>query len=167
MEREQANFCPESESFSGPPQKLLCQQTRSLIPRTDLRKCIICHAEKRQKRNCRLVERLARCEGDTTPATLCYVAQVRQDERILLKIDQQDLWAKDILYHAFCYVSFVSQQALEQLLKKDVAEEDADDSAGAKQQAFAAFAEYVVENVMNSDTVTNMNDLCCRFVELL
>ena len=149
MEREQTNFCPESESFSGPPQKLLCRRTRSSIPRTDLRKCIICQAEKRQKRNRRLVERLARCEGDTTPATLCYAAQVRQDERVLLEIDQQDLWAKDILYHASSYTNYVSQRALEQLLKKDVAEEDADDSAGTKQRAFAALAEYMAENVIN------------------
>lgn len=167
MEGEQTNFCPESESFPGPPQKLLCRRTRSSIPRTDLKKCIICQAEKRQKRNRRLLERLARCEGDTTPATLCYAAQVRQDERVLLEIDQQDLWAKDIQYHASCYASYVSQRALEQLLKKDVAEEDAEDSAGAKQRAFASFAMYVAEHVINSETVTNMIDLCCLFVEFL
>ena len=91
--------------------------TRSSLPRTDLSKCLICRRDKPQPINRRLPERLARCECDSTPATLCHAAQVCEDELVLLEIDQYDHWAKDFLYHRSSYLAYVH---LEHLNKKSM-----------------------------------------------
>ena len=94
-------------------------RTRSSLPRTDLLKCIICQAEKRDKTNMRLLERTYRCTWSCTRGTLINAARVRRDERILLEVEQADLHAKDVIYHPSCYKDYTSQRALELLLKKE------------------------------------------------
>ena len=96
-------------------------------------------------------------------------AQIRRHDRILLEIDQQDLWAKDILYHVSCYKVFTSPRALHLIVGKEIAEEDAgDDLLEAKTRAFAKFMAYVEPNVIEQPkTVTNVADLCSKFVECL
>ena len=83
----------------------------AFFPATDLKKCLICQRTRTQSKNRRLLERLVRCKCDSTPATLCNAAHIRRDERVLLEIDQQVLWAKDILYHRSCYTSYVAPRA--------------------------------------------------------
>ena len=124
---------------------------------------------KTQSKNRRLLERLVRCECDSTPATLCNAAHIRRDERVLpLEIDQQDLWAKDILYHRSCYTSYVAPRALQQKLEKDLAAEDKADHASATETAFHSLTVYFVKNIINcAETVTNMSDLCSLYVDFL
>ena len=43
---------------------------------------------------------------------LVSAADVRRDERILLEIRDQDLWAKGLLYHRSCYQSYTSPSTL-------------------------------------------------------
>ena len=156
-----------------PPAKLVCsrdqRRTRSSLPRTDLKKCLICQEDKRDGRDRRRLEKLTRCEGDSTPGKLLNAAQIRRHDRILLEIDQQDLWAKDILYHVLCYKVFTSPRALHLIMEKEMAEEDAgDDLREAKTRAFAKLTAYVEQNVIEQpETVTNMADLCSKFVECL
>ena len=156
-----------------PPAKLVCsrdrRRTRSSLPRTDLKKCLICQEDKRDGRDCRRLEKLTRCEGDSTPGKLLNAAQIRRHDRILLEIDQQDLWAKNIFYHVLCYKVFTSPRALHLIVEKEMAEEDAgDDLREAKTRAFAKLTTYVEQNVMEQpETVTNMADLCSQFVECL
>ena len=92
---------------------------KSSFPRADLLKCIISQAEKRDKKNKRLLERTYRCTWSCTPGTLINAARVRRDERILLEVEQADLHAKDVIYHPSCYKDYTSQRALELLLKKE------------------------------------------------
>ena len=100
------------------------------------------------------------------PATLCYTAQVREDDRVLLEIDQQDLWAKDVLYHPSCYANYVSQRALQQKLKKDVSAEDA--AGNAHSRAFSSLSQHIRETIIDCpETVTNTNDLSRRYVDFL
>ena len=82
------------------------------------------------------MEKLTRCEGDSTTETLLNAAQIRGHHRIILATDQQDLWARDILYHISCYENFTSPRALQLIIEKEVAEEDAESSeSGAKIRA--------------------------------
>ena len=99
------------------------RRLRSSCPSTDLRKCIICQDDKRQRKNRRLLETLHRCTWDRTPATFLNAARVRNDERVLLEIDGADLHAKDVLYHPSCYKDYTSTRALELLAKKQVRQE--------------------------------------------
>ena len=89
MKCEQTKVCLRLWTVFRATTEVVVPANQSLIPCMYLKKCIICQADKRQKPNHQLVERLAFCEGDTTPATLCYIAKVRQDERILMEIDHQ------------------------------------------------------------------------------
>ena len=98
---------------------------RRSFPRTDLKLCLFCQSEKRDRRNRRIYEKLVRCEGESTPITLVNSAEIRGDERILLEIQGQDLWAKDVLYHRSCYQSFTSPRAFQ--IIADRAVEDKDD----------------------------------------
>ena len=113
-----------------PPAKLVCtsdrdrRRTRSSLPATDLKRCSICQEEKRDARNRRKMEKSIRCEGDSTPETLLSAAQIRGHHRIILETDQQDLWARDILYHISCYKNFTSPRALQLIIEKKVAEEE-------------------------------------------
>ena len=91
-----------SKTILGPPEKIARlpgRQTRSSFGRTEANLCLFCQTKKRDRRDRRRFEDLVRCEGDSTPATLVSAADVRGDERILLEIRDQDLWAKDVLYH--------------------------------------------------------------------
>ena len=91
----------EVEDHLGPPEKIARlpgRQTRSSFGRTEANLCLFCQTKKRdRRRDRRQFEDLVRCEGDSTPATLVSAADVRGDERILLEIRDQDLWAKDVL----------------------------------------------------------------------
>ena len=111
-----------------PPAKLVCsrdrRRTQSSLPRTDLKKCLICQEDKRDGRDRLRLEKLTLCEGDSTPGKLLNAAQIRRHDRILLEIDQQDLWAKDILYHVSCYKVFTSPRALHLIVEKEM-EKDA------------------------------------------
>ena len=115
-----------------------------------------------------MFERLVRLECDSASGTLCNAAQVRQDDRVLLEIMDQDLWAKDILYHASCYANYVSPRALQFKLKREVAAEDTSDSAHARDRAFSSLVDLVTETIITCPmTVTNLKDLCSRYVEFL
>ena len=163
---------------TSPPRKVQCgtgegftaarRWTRSSVERNDLKKCIICQDEKTLATNRRVLERLTRCEGDTTPATLCNAARVWNDKRVLLDIDQQDLWAKDIMYHPSCYATYTSPRALKYRLRRDMAAEDNGKDANATERAFDALAQHVSDTIVRRpDTVTNMSALCCTFVNYL
>ena len=143
---------------TSPPRKVQCgtgegftaarRWTRSSVERNDLKKCIICQDEKTLATNRRVLERLTRCEGDTTPATLCHAARVRNDKRVLLDIDQQDLWAKDIMYHPSCYATYTSPRALKYRLRRDMAAEDNGKDANATERAFDALAQHVSDTIV-------------------
>ena len=68
--------------------------------------------------------------------------EIRREERILLEIEHEDLWAKDVLYHRSCYQSFTSLGALGRILNKEVADEDSLLS-DARKRAFATLIRYV------------------------
>ena len=159
-----------------PPAKLVCtedrRRTRSSLPRTDPKKCLICQEDKRDSRNRRKLEKLTRCEGDSTPVTLLNAAQIRGDERVLLEIDQQDLWAKDVLYHTSCYKRFTSPSSLRVIVESEVAKEDSAAEAcelrNAKARAFVKLTEYIDENIIKQpECVADMADLCSKYVQCL
>ena len=58
--------------------------TRSNYGRIDLKKCLFCQAEKKDRKNRRKLEELHRCTWDQTPITLVNVARIRKDERVLV-----------------------------------------------------------------------------------
>ena len=115
------------------------------------------------------MEKLTRCEGDSTPETLLNAAQIRGHHRIILETEPQDLWARDILYHISCYKNFTSPRALQLIIEKKVAEEDAESSeSGAEIRAFEKLVDYVEENIIKRpESVTNISDLCSKYVECL
>ena len=119
-EVQQSTFSLSTDSaIDEPPRKLSRQNffkptgPYRRLTRSSLL-CLICQEEKPDAKNRRLRERLVRCECDSTPGTLLHAAEVDNQcgndaevdnaERILLEIQNQDLWAKDILYHRSCYL---------------------------------------------------------------
>lgn len=79
------------------------------------------------------MEKLARCEGDFNPGDVTERCPdyIRRDERVVLEIDQQGLWAKDVLYHTSCYrgkrfTVASPASSLRVIVESEVAKEDAD-----------------------------------------
>ena len=137
------------------------RRLRSSCPSTDLRKCIICQDDKRQRKNRRVLESLHRCTWDRTPGTFLNAARVRNDERVLLEIDGADLHAKDVLYHPSCYKDYTSTRALELLAKKQVREEGEE---SPQWRAFLRLARDVEETVLlDTSSVTNLSSLCTQY----
>ena len=119
-----------------------------------------------------------RCECDSTPGTLLHAAEaynqcgsdaeVDNAKRILLEIQNQDLWAKDILYHRSCYLSYVSPRKLEQRLTKELASEYSAEYAEAAEKAFRSLVEHVEEKIIGCpETVIKMSALCATYVQFL
>ena len=95
-------------------------------------------------------------------------AEVDNAERILLEIQNQDLWAKDILYHRSCYLSYVSPRKLKQRLTKELASEDSAEYAEAAEKAFRSLVEHVKEKIIGCpETVIKMSALCATYVQFL
>ena len=123
-EAQRSTFISSTDSAIGEPPRKLSRQnvskptgpyrrlTRSSLLRAYLQKCLICQEVKPDAKNRRIREGLVWCECDSTPGTLLHAAEVYNQcgsdaevdnaERILLEIQNQDLWAKDILYHRSC-----------------------------------------------------------------
>ena len=71
-------------------------------------------------------------------------AHIRRDERVLLEIDLQDLWAKDIpLHHRSCHLAYVSPRALEQKMDKNLVVDGCAENAMAFEKASDLLAEYI------------------------
>ena len=115
------------------------------------------------------MEKLTRCEGDSTPETLLNAAQIRGHHRIILETDQQGLWARDILYHISFYKKITNPRAMQLIIEKKVAEEDAgSNESSVKIRAFEKLVDYVQENIIKRpESVTNISDLCSKYVECL
>ena len=107
-----------------------------------------------------------RCEGDSTPATLVSAADVRGDERILLEIRDQDLWAKDVLYHRSCYQSYTSPSTPKRLVEKELDEEAAEVSENARKKAFGSLCAFITESILNTENVTDISQLF-KYVKFL
>ena len=136
------------EDHLGPPEKIARlpgRQTRSFFGRTEANLGLFCQTKKRDRRDRRLFEDLVRCEGDSTPVTPVSAADVRGDERILLEIRDQDLWAKDVLNHRSCYQSCTSPSTLKRLVEKELDEEAAEVSENARKKAFASLCAFITE----------------------
>ena len=108
----------ESDEPQGPPAKVPClpgRTTRSSFEETKKDMCLICQAQKRDRHDRRRWEEVVRIGGHSTPATLMHAAEVRgdslHDERVLLQIRDQDVWAKDIRNHRSCYQTYTSPAA--------------------------------------------------------
>ena len=102
------------EDILRPPEKVIQlpgRQTRSTFERTDSDLCLSCQSKKRDRRDRRRFEDLVRCEGDSTPATLVS-AEARRDERFLLEVRDQYLWAKYVLYNRSDSSSYTSSSTL-------------------------------------------------------
>ena len=153
------------EDHLGPPEKIARlpgRQTRSSFGRTEANLCLFCQTKKRDRQDRRRFEDLVRCEGDSTPATLVSAADVRGDERILLEIRDQDLWAKDVLYHRSCFQSYTSPSTLKRLVEKELDEEAAEVSENARKKAFASLCAFITESILHTENVTDMSQLCIK-----
>ena len=158
------------EDHFGPPEKIgrfSGRQTRSSFGRTEANLCLFCQTKKRDRRDRRRFENLVRCEGDSTPATLVSAADVRGDERILLEIRYQDLWAKDVLYHRSYYQSYTSPSTLKRLVEKELDEEAAEVSENARKKAFASLCAFITESILHTKNVTDISQLCIKYVKFL
>ena len=129
------------------------RQTRTTLPGLDLAKCLLCQSEKKQLKNRRLLEKPLRCTLDSAARTLINAARSRSDVRVLLKIENSDLHAKDILYHSTCYRNYTSPRELELLLQKEL---DTEDRRSPHQVAFEKLAEDV-ENAIKTQPSTGMS----------
>ena len=158
------------EDHLGPPEKIARlpgRQTPSSFGRTEANVCLFCQTKKRDRRDRRRFEDLVRCEGDSTLATLVSAADVRGGERILLEIRDQDLWAKDVLYHRSCYQSYTSPSTLKRLVEKEVDEEAAEVSENARKKAFVSLCAFITESILHTENVTDISQLCIKYVKFL
>ena len=166
--------CPETPSvqpylsFSGSTKVGERRQTRSTDEKSDSKVWIICQSEKRERHNRRILERLVRKEGETTPSTLLNAAQIRQDEQVLLQINDKDLWAMDILYHASCYAVYVSLRASEQKLQTKVSSENERHYSESRTRAFDSLVKHIEKTIVQCpETVTDMTEICALYVQFM
>ena len=162
------------EEATAPPKKVARlandgpgrRQTRSVLPGLDLKKCLFCQSEKRQRKNRRLTEKLIRCTWHCTPSTLVRAARIRQDERVLLEIEDSDLHAKDVLYHASCYKDFTCPRQLDLLLQKELESEVDVDSP--QKRAFSKLVGIMEKRFQDDNNcVMSLGRLTGLFKELL
>ena len=159
------------EDDLGPPKKIARLPGRQLgaLSDTEANLCLFCQTKKRDRRDRRRFEDLVRCEGDSTPATLVSAADVRGDERILLESRDQDLWAKDVLFHRSCYQSYTSPSTLKRLVEKEFDEEAAEvsENSNARKKAFAFLCAFITESILHTENVTDISQLCIKYVKFL
>ena len=143
------------------------RQTRSLLPGLDLTKCLFCQAEKKQRKDRRLVEKLVRCTSFGTPETLLNAAFARQDDGVLLEIMDADVHAKGIMYHTSCYKIYTCPRQLA-LLSNSENKVELEMEDTQQQRAFFKLAE-IVEKKFRDDinTVMSFANLTNVFKNLL
>ena len=93
-------------------------RTRSTLPGLDLTKCLKCQEEKQKRKDRRKTDKTTGCQLDCASDTLLHAANVRDDKRVLLEIQEADVHAKDVVYHNSCYKECTSPRRLELLMKK-------------------------------------------------
>ena len=86
---------------------------------TSFDKCIICQREKNQKKGTKRYEPLSNCETYQASWTLLNAAKVRQDERIIVAIEREDVVAIEVKYHRSCYKDYTSKNDSWSDRKKD------------------------------------------------
>ena len=81
-----------------------------------------------------------------------------------LEIRDQDLWAKDVLYHRSCYQSYTSPSTLKRLVEKELDEEAAEVSENARKKAFASLCAFITESILHTENVTDISQLCINLI---
>ena len=137
--------------------------SRSAVDSTVLRKCIICQDKKKDPKDRRRDERLSSIEMNMGANTLLQAADIRQDERLLIALKDQDLFAIEVVYHKSCYKSYTHEYTLANLQKEMKMESE----MGGYDLAFQQLAHEIQATVINKLEVTKMADLHSRYVELL
>jgi hypothetical protein len=95
---------------------------------------------------------------------LLNAARIRQDERLLLKIENADLHAKDVLYHPSCYRDYTSPRQLDLLAKKELFREEDSSEGSPQQRAFERLVKDVDEKLLGDTTsVMSLSELCTLY----
>ena len=93
-------------------------------------------------------------------------ARIRQDERVLLEIEDSDLHAKDVLYHASYYKDFTCPRQLDLLLQKELESEVDVDSP--QKRAFSKLVGIMEKRFQDDNNcVMSLGRLTGLFKELL
>ena len=98
---------------SNPPKKPHLSRIKYGI--TSFDKCIICQREKTQKKG---TKPLSNYETFQAGRTLPNAAKVRQDERIIVAIEWEDVVAIEVNYHRSCYKNYIWKKTVGQIAKK-------------------------------------------------
>ena len=171
------NFLENSQSTSGniaddaPPLKVT-RPSRRVISGTDLSLCIICQTDKIDQNNRRKKEQLTSCETQSACDTLRHSACISQDKRLLLAIENEDMFAIEVKYHRTCYRDYTRMKVSKTNFEgKGDFDEGKEDIAEAKQpayeHAFNSIANQVLVNVIQGLDCVKMSDLRDSYIQEL
>ena len=151
----------EVPTTASPP-KRVC---RSQVSTFDSNKCAICQKEKVKTKGARTRESLTLNISEFGSTSLTTAAQIRNDTRLLLHINNQDTIAMEIKYHPSCYKEYVRQRELERLEDQHCREEDTDGVGYSK--AFQRLKTIIDEEILKNSKAIPMSELVERYTTFL
>lgn len=136
--------------------------TRSSLQSTNIKSCIICQAEKTDSKDRRRKEKLTTCQTLTAGESLVNAATIRDDQRLLVALDGQDLIALEVCYHRSCYRSYTNVKIPEESKNQN-------DEAETQiyEEAFQELKNEVEIQLFQRLEVLRMSSLRAKYVELL
>ena len=156
---------PDNSSSAETEQERDTPVTRSSLPSTIVKKCWICQSEKTDIKDRRRKEKLTSCQTMKAGSTLLEAAKSRDDQRLVVALNDHDPVAIEVCYHKSCYRSYTNLKKTE-ISRSEDGERDLEES----QQYEAAFQELKIEieqQLFQKFEVLHMSDLRERYVEKL
>ena len=150
------------EPTKASPPKRVC---RSQVSAFDLNKCAICQKEKIKTKGARTREPLTLNISEFGSMSFNTAAQIRNDTRLLLHINDQDTIAMEIKYHRSCYKEYVHQRVLERLEDQHCMEEDTDGEGYSK--AFQKLKTIIKDDILKNSKAIPMSELVERYTTFL
>ena len=134
--------------------------TRSCLQSTDIKQCIICQKEKTDSKDRRRKEKLTLCQTMMAGASLIEAAKVRDDQRLVLMLSDEDPIALEVCYHRSCYRSYTCIKSL--VGQKN----EIDPEMQMYDEAFLMLKGEMEPKLIEGD-VLRMSDLRARYIQLL
>ena len=150
------------EPTKASPPKRVC---RSHVSALDLNKCAICQKEKIKTKRAKTREPLTLNISEFGSMSSNTAAQIRNDTRLLLHINDQNTIAMEIKYHRSCYKEYVRQRALKRLEDQHCMEEDTDGEGYSK--AFQKLKTIIEDNTLKNSKAIPMSELVERYTTFL